>query len=227
MDLRSPPGEHATAAARPAPRATDASNGGTGVDEPERRTSVQQAETEFARRLVARILAGDRSAEAELVNHYERGIRRVLRKSCLNDDDREELLQDTWETAIEKIRGGKLHDHGVLGAFVCGIAHWKAKNRVRWNHNRPTTGDPAVMDELLSEEDEPDRALSRAQDAELVWEVLERMRPRDREILIHFVLLEEDKDEVCASLGVSIARFHGVLCRARQRFHRLLSKKTE
>src|SRR5262245_50169735 len=153
-----------------APETVDAPSRELRVDAPHRhQASVQPDEAEFSRRVVARIIAGDRAAETELVNHCERGIRRVLRRPDLNEDDREELLHDTWETALKKIRGGKLYDHAVVGAFVCGIAKWKAQNRTRSIRNHPTTSDPAVMDELLSEGDEPDRALSRAQDAELVW----------------------------------------------------------
>ena len=209
------------------PETVDATDVRTAVDElPQPAASVPQDEAEFACNLVAKILRGDRAAEAELMNHYERGMRRVLRRMDLNEEDRKELMHDTWETALEKIRTGKLHEHAVLGAFICGIAHWKAKNRVRSIRNHPMTSDPTVTDDLLSEGDEPDRATSHIQNAELVWQVLEHMRRRDRDMLIHFVLRDEDKDDVCAQLGISPVRFHGVLCRARQRFKKLLLKTT-
>jgi RNA polymerase sigma factor (sigma-70 family) len=179
-------------------------------------------EPEFARSVVARIKADDRAAGSILFNESRRGIRRVLRRFGLPEWDIAELTHDAFETAIEKIKRGELRDAAALGSFVCGIARGKAHNLRRRRDRHPTTGDPAQLDALAAEGEGPDGSVGRVQDKEIVWQVLDAMRPRDREVLIHFILHDEDKDEVCATLGIPSARFHGILCRAKQRFHKLL-----
>ena len=177
---------------------------------------------DFARQLVVRIIAGDRAAEDMLARESERGIRRVLRRAGLSQWDIAELTHDTLETAIAKVKRGELRDPAALSGFVCGIARGKASNLRRRIEGHPTTSDPAQLGSLVAEGEEPDGFVTREQGKELVWQVLRSMRPRDREVLIHFILHDEDKDEVCACVGISPARFHGILCRAKQRFHKLL-----
>ena len=49
--------------------------------------------------------------------------------------------------------------------------------------------------------------------------------PRDREILMGVYVREEDKDEICARLGIDSTHFNRVLFRAKQRFRELLVQK--
>jgi RNA polymerase sigma-70 factor (ECF subfamily) len=46
--------------------------------------------------------------------------------------------------------------------------------------------------------------------------------PRDREILTRVYLRDEDKDAICAALGVDATHFNRVLFRAKERFRELL-----
>jgi RNA polymerase sigma-70 factor (ECF subfamily) len=183
---------------------------------------VPASEADVARGLVARILGGDRTAEDELVLRYRRGVHRVLQNQGLSEWDIAELMQETWATALQKVRAFELREPAALGGFICGIARGKASNHRHAIVRHPTTSDPVQLDELVSEIDEPDRAVSHGQNKELVWQVLRSMLPRDREVLIRFMLYDEDRDEVCAVLGISTARFHGILYRAKQRFEKLL-----
>lgn len=48
--------------------------------------------------------------------------------------------------------------------------------------------------------------------------------PRDRELLRRFYLLEHDRDQVCAALGIDPGHFHRVIHRARQRFGEILAR---
>ena len=45
---------------------------------------------------------------------------------------------------------------------------------------------------------------------------------RDREILLRFYLNDEDKDSICAGLGVDSTHFNRVLFRAKERFRELV-----
>ena len=68
-----------------------------------------------------------------------------------------------------------------------------------------------------------DARLQRRQRILAVRCLLAELKPnRDREILFRFYIEEEEKDQICAELGLSADHFKRVLYRARRRFRKLL-----
>jgi DNA-directed RNA polymerase specialized sigma24 family protein len=64
-------------------------------------------ETDF----VSRIMAGDRQAEAELIDSYGRGVRIIIRRAGAGATIIDDLCQETFRIVLEKIesirfRGG-------------------------------------------------------------------------------------------------------------------------
>ena len=72
--------------------------------------------------LVSRIRAGDQRAESELVERFGRGVQMILRRSTRNAAVSDDLYQDTFRIALEKVRQGDLRDPARLGAFICSVA---------------------------------------------------------------------------------------------------------
>ena len=81
-----------------------------------------EQERQAATDLVVRVRQGERSAEAELVERYNRGLRYLLRRKTRDPELAEDLLQETWAVALERLRGPSIEDPGRLAGFLCGVA---------------------------------------------------------------------------------------------------------
>jgi len=171
--------------------------------------------------LVERILRGDRSAESELVSRYQRGILVLLRNASRDPSVVEDLGQETLRVTIEKIRSGALREPGRLSGFVCAIARNLAIAHFRRLGSRPTS-DLAEEPAIASADPDPlDEAL-RAERGNVVRRVLSELKSkRDRRILFLFYIAEDEKDAICADMGLTSRHFNRVLFRARERYRNL------
>jgi RNA polymerase sigma-70 factor, ECF subfamily len=175
--------------------------------------------------LVSRIRAGDGQAEAELVERYSRGITIIIRSEIGETYVAEDLYQETFRIALEKIRQGDVRDPKRLSGFVCSVA----KNLVIDYFRR------AARQERLREIDEashlPDPApnqleeLLRKEQADFVWEILNEMsNQRDIEVLYRYYLADDEKEKICADLGLTSLHFNRVIHRARERYMELYNR---
>ena len=181
-----------------------------------------------AESLVKRIMEGDAAAETELVERYQRGIAILLRRKVRDATVAEDLFQEVFYLAIEKIRNGEVRQPNRLNAYLAGltanlvIGHFRKESK----HNPPGAVSnfaahgalsirPTQFDSLLFEE----RArVTRQTLAELKSE-------RDRDLLFRFYIAGEEKDQICHELGLTAIHFNRVLYRAKQRYKRLLLKE--
>jgi RNA polymerase sigma-70 factor, ECF subfamily len=165
--------------------------------------------------LVGRIRSGDAAAEAELVSRYARGVHMIVSRGTRDRSVVDDLCQETFRIAIEKIRRGDVRDAKRLSGFMCGLARNLTIDHAR--RSRPVdsidTTDPAdptpgQLERLLANE--------RAMIARKVLEELDS--DRDRQILFRFYVADDSKAQICADLGLSSLHFNRVLFRARGRF---------
>jgi RNA polymerase sigma-70 factor, ECF subfamily len=178
-----------------------------------------------AARLAERVRAGEPGAEEALVEAFGQGIRVVLRRAAGGSAAAQDLFQDTFRLAIEKMRRGELREPEKLPGFLCQIArnlaveHFRREARRRLEPGAeevqaPDPG-PSPLDRVLAEE----RAV-------IVRQVLAELNvARDRELLLRFYLGEEDKETLCREMAISPLHFHRVLFRARQRCKELLERR--
>jgi RNA polymerase sigma-70 factor, ECF subfamily len=175
--------------------------------------------------LVARIRAGDQQAEAELVERYNYGLKVIIRREVSDTAVVEDLYQETFRIVLEKIRRGDVRDPERLAGFVRSVA----KNLVIDYFRR------AVHQVKVTEVEEaapifragPDQLeeLLRKETADLVRQILEEMsNERDVQVLFRFYLAEDDKEKICADLGLTGPHFNVVLKRARDRFRALYQR---
>src|SRR3546814_13367126 len=69
--------------------------------------------------LVARIAAGDPSAETEFVLAFQAGVRALVRRHARPADPSvDDLIQDVLHTVIMRLRENALHDAQTLPAYV-------------------------------------------------------------------------------------------------------------
>jgi RNA polymerase sigma-70 factor, ECF subfamily len=175
--------------------------------------------------LVRRICAGDRQAEAELVERYGRGVMMIVRRAARNAAVSDDLYQDTFRIALEKIRQGDLRDSEKLSAFICSVA----RNLVIEYFRRTARHDSLTE---IAEADRPQYAapnqldaLLQQEKAAIVRQVIDELpTDRDRQVLLRYYIEEHEKEQICADLGLTSLHFNRVLHRARERYRQLYEK---
>lgn len=178
---------------------------------------------EAAASLVARIAAGDRRAEAELVALHDRGLRYFLRRRCGDHELAEDLFQETFRVVLEKLRGGALRDADKLAPFVRGVARnlTIAERRKRFRR-----GVPASLERVAEPVDGTpgaERQLERREDRRRLRQLLAELpNERYRSVLFRFYITGEPKEAIARDLGLEPRQVNVVLFRARQRFRQLL-----
>jgi len=175
--------------------------------------------------LVDRIRRGNKEAENVLVQRYSRGVSVVIRKTIQNVTDVEELVQQTFMIALEKIRRGDVHEPERVSGYICGIA-----NKLALVHLQKSRLTNLVdIDEIAPVVDSdrgPFEQLLRKEEAEIVRQVVGELRmQRDREIITRYYLRDEEKESICASLSLTSVQFNTVIFRALERFKELYAKR--
>lgn len=173
-----------------------------------------------------RLIAGDADAEAELVRRYKDGIAIIIQRIVRNESVVEDLSQETFRIAIEKIRVGDVREPERLSGFICGVARNLAIDSVRKMRrfvNRQETGKTA---EIRDSQPDQFESLWRKERAEIVRQLIGELKSkRDREVLFRYYITEEDKESICADLGLTSQQFNSVVFRALKRYRELYLKR--
>lgn len=161
--------------------------------------SREQFEAAADETLAARIRAGDRSAENEVVRRYSG---RILAMMLVRVRDREaaaELVDDVLMATVAALRGGTVRDTARLGAFIHGTALHVASSYLRSRSRQPRTepleeeviGCEAVVDE------ERDNDLRDAQ------RCVATLATQDQRILLMTLVEGLKPGEIAARLGMA------------------------
>ncbi|HYH45331.1 MAG TPA: sigma-70 family RNA polymerase sigma factor, partial [Thermoanaerobaculia bacterium] len=151
-------------------------------------------------------------------------LRRMTGDPALADD----LHQETFRVVLERLRREELEEPGRLAAFVLRtgrnlfLGAWRKRTR---------RGEGTSLDGLDGEPEpaiaDPDpgqlAAVLREERIRRVRQVISELAtPRDRQLLFRFYVAEEERESICADLGLTGPHFNRVLFRARQRLKELL-----
>lgn len=173
-----------------------------------------------------RIEAGERPAEAELVERYGRAVALLLGRHTRSREVAEDLYQDTFRVALEKLRAGELRQPDKLPGFLARIAKNLATEHYRKVGRRKTEADSEVAHAAAVVPDSQLGNLLSRERAALVRRVIGELgTERDRELLLRFYIAEEDKDALAADFGLDNLQFNRILYRARQRYKALLEAR--
>jgi RNA polymerase sigma-70 factor (ECF subfamily) len=182
-------------------------------------TPEHALEAQLSIELVRRIHAGDRRAEAQLVQRYQRGLLYLMRRRTRDPELAADLTQETFRIAIEKLRKSPLEQPERIAAYLRGTAVNLASAERRKNVRRATTADSDAVETLIDPAAGPFEHVSSEQVQRAVRALLKELPvQRDREILTRTYLDEQDKSSICAALGVDSEHYNRVLFRAKQRF---------
>ena len=174
--------------------------------------------------LVSRIARGEHNAEADLVQRFSHPVKLILLKRTGKPHLVHDLLQDTFVVALRRLRAGELRNPKALSGFIRQIAVNVSIDHFR-REKRFVTHPDEIISLYVTHRDYKARLLDAARLRDLIENALNQLsRPRDRELLRRFYLLDEDKERVCSDLGLSATHFDRVLYRAKQRMRDLLNQ---
>jgi RNA polymerase sigma-70 factor, ECF subfamily len=194
--------------------------GGTCVDMPE----PLLLEPSPSRRIVERIIAGERAAESELWHSYARGLRFLIRRRTRDEDLAQDVVQEAFRLAITQLRQGQLNNTDAVAAYLRGIALNVLAQSHRSGHREiVVSDDDPLIGNALDERIGPFEATSLEERRALVRRMIGELTvARDRELLRRYYITDEDKTTICADLGLSADHFDRVLHRARVRLRSLI-----
>jgi len=167
--------------------------------------------------LVRRCQRGEAAAFEELFRQFQPRLRYYLRRLNASGDHTEDTLQDVW---VKVVRGiGSLKDRQAFVAWLYTIARNEAYGRAK-------VKDPFL--ELAGEElelvaDNHEPAFS-AEDAARIHAALERLKPRQREILTLGFLEELSYEEIAGILKLRPGTIKSRMYYAKQSLRRELEK---
>jgi RNA polymerase sigma-70 factor (ECF subfamily) len=171
------------------------------------------------RELVECIRAGDRAMEDALVRQYSRGVQFVISQSVSDGSVAEDLYQECFRMVLEKVRAGEVHEPDRLSGFICSLARNIVIEYFRKTSRRENYHAPAGENTVPSPEPSQLERLLREEKGALARRVLEALpSDRDRSVLYRFYIAEDDREEICADLGIEATLLSQILCRARQRY---------
>lgn len=186
---------------------------------------MEQTEATAASALVSRIRSGDPAAEAELVLRYGPNVMRMLQALTRNRWCAEDVHQETFATALERLRRRGIDEPAALSRFLRQtarfllIARWRksrSRGEVDESHAFEVADpDPGQLTNILREEQ-----------CERVRRAVASVKPlRYRQLLTRYYFDGEAKERICADLGLDSAHFNRVLFRARRSFLDVLERQ--
>lgn len=175
---------------------------------------------------VRRITAGEADAEEELVRRYRDGIAIIIGRIVHNESITEDLSQETFRIALEKIRDGDVRDPERISGFICGVARNLAIDYVRRMRRLTNQEELGSAEQIRDPRPDQFEQLLNKERAEIVRRVISDLKvERDREVLFRYYIAEEDKDQICAELNLTSHQFNSVIFRALNRYKELYIKR--
>lgn len=188
--------------------------------------SETRLEPRAAAELVERIRAGDRAAEARLVEVFSRPILMLLERHTSGRPEAQDLYQDTFRMALDKLRRGELREPERLAGFLASLARNLAIEFYRGVARRRTEADGDTLERVASPRSSQLGEMLDAEKKRVVLQLLGELRvERDREILFRFYLAEEDKEIIARDFGIDSLQFNRILHRARQRYKEIVESR--
>jgi DNA-directed RNA polymerase specialized sigma24 family protein len=166
--------------------------------------------------LVDRIRRGHPTGFEELYGMAKNFSFFLLRQ--LGHDDLQDKVHDVFVTTAQAIVAGKLRDPERLVPFVTTVTRFytygQIDRRTRWRKLEGSLEHVNVPDARINLE----QTAYCKQKAQIVWEILGVLKPRDSELLRRFYLQEQTKEEICREMKLTPTQFRLLKSRAKSRF---------
>lgn len=171
--------------------------------------SIFELKTRTVAELVRAAQAGDREAFGELFERYRAGIVALALRRVRNADEAEELAQDVFIQAMQKIDQLRVPD--AFGGWLRRIVHRMAINRMTRSKSALAC-DPETLEATCLASGTPDEAAQDREQAKAIRDSIDRLGALDQQTLKAFYLqsksLIEMSDEFDAPIGTIKRRLH-------------------
>lgn len=174
----------------------------------------------FDAEYVRRLCAGEAEVQEHFSIYFAERLRMKLRSGRYSRDETNDIIQDTFLRALDKLRSGELRKPGSLGAFVFGIC----KN-ICLERSRPKKLEPLPHDYSPPSTDNPERDTLEAERARALRRTISEMPPKERGLLIAYFFDERSKPDICKEFGVTKDYLRVCLCRAKKSLKRRFLEK--
>jgi RNA polymerase sigma-70 factor (ECF subfamily) len=168
---------------------------------------------------------GEDAISDRFIRQHYPGLHALLRRRIGDAAVAEEMLNEAIATAIVHMRQGRVAQPERLAGYVFRVAMNLYRNYRREFDNRGEVRAASDAIQHLAGGGSPEDGLDSGLAREVRAIVASLPTARDREIVKRFYLDEEDKDDICRSLGLAPLHFDKVIFRARQRLRALLEAK--
>jgi len=173
----------------------------------------------FDAEYLAKLRAGDLATQRHFVDYFSALIQLKLRSRLNSPEAIEDVRQETFARVFRMLqKEDGLRQAERLGAFVNSVCNHVLQEQYR---SQKKTGVP--LDEMhevfyVDQRPSPLSQIEAEDRARLVRLSLSKLSHRDRKLL-HAVLLEEqDKEQLCAEMGISREYLRVLVHRAKQSF---------
>jgi len=174
-------------------------------------------------KLVVRALEGEQSAYAELMERYRESIYYMLLKMVNNTDDADDLTIEAFGKAFKRL--SQYHPSYAFSTWMFKIASNNCIDFIRRERKKRTMsidtgitnddGDSVTFD-IESDGRDPEEELIRDQKMEAMREVVMKLKPRYRELVILRYFKEYSYDEIASELDLPLGTVKAQLFRARE-----------
>jgi RNA polymerase sigma-70 factor (ECF subfamily) len=175
--------------------------------------------------LVAAAVGGDRGAYDELYRRTAELVWRRLTHLLGPDPEREDLTQQIFLEVfgrLERFRG-----EARFRTFLYRVTVNTAIDHLQRRRRRPGAFAPEAFEELGSSEASPEQRAQERQQLALVWNLLDRIKPKKRVAFVLRVIEELPLDEVAEQVGASVATVAQRVRHAHEELQALLARRQE
>ena len=172
---------------------------------------------------INRVLDGDPSGFAPLMERYSRPVFALLVGMMRNRADAEELAQDAFLKAFRSLRS--FRRDSSFATWIYRIAYNTAVSSLRRARpDRPASFDDAAAERLPDPMDDTDADAEAAAEARLdrLDRALEQLRPDDRALVHMFYKQEKTIEELATITGLSLSNVKVKLHRTRKKLMSLM-----
>ena len=169
--------------------------------------------------LIEAVLASDKAAYEKLYDRYAPLVRAVCYDYTGNLADAQDLAQDVFMRAYEKL--DQLRKRDSFGKWLVGIARHRCQEWLR-RKCRSQNNNAGLNDVQAATPEKPDDSR-----IELLRKMITTLPEKERLALHTFYLQDNSADDVRRLMGLSRSGFYLVLERARKRLEKLMLEEQE
>lgn len=163
--------------------------------------------------------AGDEQTTKHFVAYFTDLIRIKLTSRLRSNEAIEDVRQETFARVFKILRSENgIREAACLGSFVNSVCNHVLQEQYRTRSRYAQPIEEGAEDILVNDAPSPLDIVEATETQRAVRKVLSQLPERDRRLLQSIILEEQDKDQICAELGVTRGYLRVLLLRAKQAF---------